>query len=106
MPNYIFPLYPDALREQKAGAGAISTDSYTTELTAGGTIANSLADVSVVGQVKKIILDDANATTITPATFVDGATVALAAAVGNYAELMWTGDAGWRLIGGLNATVA
>jgi len=103
----IFPLYQDALRETKAGAGAVSVDSYLTELTAGGAIAVTLADGSKVGQMKKVILDDAaGVATITPATFADGTTAAIAAAIGNYAEFMWTGENGWRLVGSLNVTVA
>lgn len=102
----IFPLYPDVIRQQLSGAGAANVTSYTTELTAGGAVAITLADGTKIGQMKRIILDDAaGIATITPANFVDGATVALAAAIGNYAELMWT-NAGWRLVGGLNATVA
>lgn len=106
MPNYNFGLYPDSLREEKSGAGALSVETYSTRLTAGGTIANSLADVDKVGQLKKITLEDANATTITPATFADGATVALAGAAGNFVELMWIGDAGWRVIDEKGATIA
>lgn len=103
----IFPLYQDALRETKSGAGAVSVDTTVTELTAGGAVAITLADGSKVGQIKKIILDDAaGAATITPATFADGTTAAIAAAIGNYAEFMWVGDAGWRLVGSLNVTVA
>ena len=56
--------------------------------------------------MKKITLEDANATTITPATFADGATVALAGAAGNFVELMWIGDAGWRVIDEKGATIA
>ena len=104
----IFPLYPDAIREQKSGAGAVNVTSYTTELTAGGAVAITLAAGTKVGQMKRVVLDDAaGVATITPVLFVDGATVALAGAIGNYAELMWTGEyTGWRLVGGLNATVA
>lgn len=103
----IFPLYQDALRETKSGGGVISVDTYLTELTAGGAIAVTLADGSKVGQMKKIILDDnAGAVSITPATFADGTTAAIAGAIGNYAEFMWTGENGWRLVGSLNVTVA
>ena len=103
----IFPLIPDKIRETKSGAGAVSVDAYVTELTAGGAVAITLADGSKVGQLKKVILDDsAGIATITPATFADGDTAAIAAAVGNYAEFMWVGDAGWRLVGSLNVTVA
>lgn len=107
MPNYIFGLYPDTLRDEKSGAGAISVEAYTTRLTAGGAVANQLADVDKVGQLKKIVLEDsAGISTITPATFADGSTVALAAAAGNYVELMWIGDAGWRVIDEKGATIA
>lgn len=103
--NFI-PVIPNKVREDLDGAGAASVDNYCTTVTAGGAVAVTLADVAVPGQVKRIERDDATgAITLTPTTFADGTSITIAAAKFNYAELMWVGDDGWRLIAGTGCTI-
>ena len=102
MPNYIFPLIPDAAKEAVAGgasAKALSIETYLSEITTTGAQTFTLADASKVGHLKKVLCESRTTGdgTLTPTTFADGTSLTFAAA-GEFAVLMWTGDAGWRLI--------
>lgn len=97
MPDFLFPLIPDAAADAVTDAAAISVETYFTEVTTTEASALTLADGKKVGQLKKIILIvDAGDATLTPANFVDGSTVTFADA-GDYVILMYT-DAGWRAV--------
>ena len=76
--------------ETLSGTGAASALVPLTLIDNGGSTAISLINGSVNGQMKKFINIGAGVTTITPATFANGTTVALAAFA--VAELIWTGS--------------
>lgn len=108
----IFPLYQDAVADEMTSGTAVSVATTGTELLHGETSADlTLADGSKIGQIKKLVAGDAYVYTITPSNFVDGTTVALAAVVGNFVELMWapgTGSAAdaWRVVASQGVTIA
>ena len=100
------PCIPNAIRELVSGPSALSVATYGSDVTTTGADAFTLADGTVVGQLKEVLLDvDAGDATLTPATFVDGATITFADA-GDQALLMWQGATGWRLISGKGVVVA
>ena len=76
--------------ETVTGTGAASALVPLTLLNNGGAIAISLIDGDKNGQMKKFINIGAGVATITPATFANGTTVALAQYA--VAELIWTGS--------------
>lgn len=99
--NSVYPVYPTAAQENiTAGTGgAVSVTTYLTtiETDAGGD-AYTLADGSVVGQIKRIqmITDGGGDGTLTPTNLSGGTTITFAD-VGDYAELVWT-PGGWVAI--------
>lgn len=99
MADFLFPLIPNAAADVRADAGAVSVETYFTEVTTTTASAITLANGLKVGQLKKIIfITDAGDATLTPAKFVDGTNVTFAD-VGDYVVLMYTGDdSGWRAI--------
>lgn len=103
------PVVLDAVREEIAAGtgGAISVATYGTDIAAdaGGDTA-TLADGTIVGQLKEIVLSATAGGTVvvTPSNFADGSTITLTTAY-DKCLLMWNGSA-WRLVAGVNATVA
>ena len=98
--GYIVPCYPNAAVEDLSGAGAVSVACYHTRYTStGGGEALTLADGTVLGQMKKIthVVDGgAGNLTITSPVSSDLDVIAFAD-VGDEAELMWNGSA-WRVV--------
>ena len=87
----------DASQQSLSGAGAINVTSYYTKWTTTGAQAGTLADGSIVGQLKKIqLIVDGGDGTLTPANFSVGTTITFADA-GDYVVLRWTGT-DWKLI--------
>lgn len=75
-------------------------DVATTLITSGGAHTVTLADGTTDGQIKKIIISDVTAgtITITPANFADGTSMTMAEVL-DCAELLWDGT-NWNIIGG------
>lgn len=103
--------YPDAAQNDiTAGTGgAISVANYLTTInTDAGGDAFTLADGTVPGQMKKILLvvDGGGDGVVTPATaFAGGATTATFNDAADYLILMWNGSA-WRVLENSGVTVA
>ena len=95
---------PDAASSTRADAGAVDVTSYFTNITTTGARALTLADGTVVGQRKLLLMstDDGDAT-LTPTNFSNGTNLVFSA-VGDMAELIWDGS-NWALISSFN-TVA
>lgn len=95
---------PDAQQEDIAAGnpGAISVSTYLTRIGAdAGGDAFTLADGTVVGQLKKITMDDATGTgTVTLTSPADENTLTFDA-VGETALLRWNGT-GWRIVSAYN----
>jgi len=96
--NGFSPFFIYAVQETIAAAtgGAISVATHMTDIsTDAGGDAFTLADGTIIGQVKYILLttDGGGDAVITPATFADGTTITMADA-GDYAYLGWTAS-GW-----------
>jgi hypothetical protein len=89
--DILVPKIPAVAAQALSGAGAINITSYVTKVTTTGANALTLANGTVVGQLKKIIMVvDAGDGTLTPANLAGGTTITFANA-GEYAELMWNG---------------
>lgn len=108
--GFFVPVIPNAIREVIAAGGtstAMSVANFGSDVAvdAGGDIF-TLADGTVVGQLKQVTLDATagGIATITPATFVDGTSATLTTA-GDFATFMWVGATGWRLVGGRGVAV-
>lgn len=87
--------------------GAIETISYFTTLnTDAGGDAYTLADGTVVNQLKKIYLltDGGGDAVITPTNFADGTTITMNDA-GDYVVLFWNGVS-WQTIENIGSTIA
>lgn len=103
------PVILDAVREVIAAGnpGALSIAAYGTDVsTDGDDDAFSLADGTIVGQLKEVTLDvdgGGNAV-ITPANYADGTTATLADA-GDFVVFMWNGT-NWRTVGGKGVAIA
>ena len=96
---------PDAAIQALSGPGAVNVTSALTEVTTTGADALTLADGTVVGQVKNIIMvADGGTGTLTPANFADGSTIAFDD-VGDHVSLMWNGSA-WRTVLNVGCTIA
>lgn len=81
------------------GAGAVTVTEHKSNLQSGaGATAWTLADGTILGQVKVImmIVDGGGDGTLTPTTFVDGTDITFADA-GDAAELIWL-EAGWSVL--------
>ena len=77
-----------------SGAGAANITTFYTAWTTTGADAGTLADGSVVGQLKKIqLIVDGGDGTLTPSNLSGGTTITFADA-GDYAVLVWDG-ANW-----------
>jgi len=85
-------LLPTAVQQALSGAGAVNLTTYYTAITNTGADALTLADSTLVGQIKKVkmIVDPGTDSTL---TFNTNATIVFAD-VGDYAVLVWTA-AGW-----------
>ena len=98
--NAITPVMLSApLQVLAAGGGAVTiTEYYTTMATDGGGDAMTLADSTVVGQLKKIqlITDGGGDAVLTPTTLNGGTTITFADA-GDFCVLMWDGS-GWQVL--------
>ncbi len=85
--------------EAITAAGALSLDYATSVLRTGGAIAITLADAEDIGHRKRIIMAvDGGTATLTPATFLNGSTLAFADAADS-ADLEWVGAEGWAIVG-------
>lgn len=84
------PFIPVAVQQALSGAGAVNLTTYYTAITNTGADALTLADSTVVGQMKKVkmIVDPGTDSTL---TFNTNATIVFAD-VGDYAVLMWNGS--------------
>lgn len=87
--NVITPFVPTAVQQALSGAGAVNLTTFYTAVTNTGADALTLADSTVVGQLKKVkmIVDPGTDSTL---TFNTNATIVFAD-VGDYAVLMWNG---------------
>ena len=102
----IFPFNPPENIPAGTG-GAIETISYFTTLnTDAGGDAYTLADGTVVNQLKKIYLltDGGGDAVITPTNFADGTTITMNDA-GDYIVLFWNGVS-WQTIENIGSTIA
>lgn len=81
---------PTAVQQALTGAGAVNLTTFYTAITNNGANALTLADSTVVGQLKKVkmIVDPGTDSTL---TFNGNATVVFAD-VGDYVVLMWNGS--------------
>ena len=90
------------------GAGAVDLTNLITELTtAGGAAAVTLANGTISGQIKIILMrvDGGGTATVTPATFANGTTVAFDA-VAESVTLVWNSTIGWVATSVQGATIA
>lgn len=85
----VAPFVPTAVQQAISGAGAVTLTEYYTAVTNTGTDALTLADSTVVGQLKKVqmIVDPGTNSTL---TFNTNATIVFAD-VGDFAILIWNG---------------
>lgn len=88
--NLVAPFMPNGVQQALSGAGAVDITSFYTAVTNTGADALTLADSTVVGQLKKVkmIVDPGTDSTL---TFNTNATIVFAD-VGDYAILMWNGS--------------
>ena len=78
-------------------AGAANVTSFYTTLTTTGAAAVTLADGTMIGQLKKIqMIVDAGDATLTPSNLSGGTTITFADA-GDFCLLMWDGT-NWRVL--------
>ena len=101
------PIIFDAEAQAITGGGAISVATYYTAVSTAAAEAYSLANGTMVGQLKVIRMNvDLGDATITPATaLASGATTITLNDVGDTVELMWNGT-NWRVLKNLGATIA
>ena len=91
-----------------SGAGAVDLTNLITELTtAGGAAAVTLANGTISGQIKIILMrvDGGGTATVTPVTFASGTTVAFDA-VAESVTLVWNSTIGWVATSVQGATIA
>lgn len=83
-------LVPTAVQQALSGAGAVNLTAFYTAVTNTGADALTLADSTLVGQLKKVkmVVDPGTDSTL---TFNTNATIVFAD-VGDYAVLMWNGS--------------
>jgi hypothetical protein len=88
--NGIVPVIFGTVQQALTGAGAVNLTTYYTAVTNTGSDALTLADSTVVGQLKKVkmIVDPGTDSTL---TFNTNATIVFAD-VGDYAVLIWNGS--------------
>jgi hypothetical protein len=88
---------PNAAQQDLSGAGALNVTSYYTAWTTTGAEAGTLADGTMVGQLKKItLIVDGGDGTLTPASLHGGTTITFADA-GDFCRLLWDGS-GWTVL--------
>ena len=99
LPSFIG--YSNSVTAQTVSStAAVSITTALTLLTTTDTTACTLADGTVVGQTKTIIMDvDSGTTVLTPST-KSGFSTCTFADVGDTIVLMWTPTRGWVAIGG------
>lgn len=105
--GFVAPVYLDAVPQALSGAGAVDIVSPVTNVTTtGATDALTLADSTVLGQMKVINHEvDGGGYILTPTTFSNGTTITVTD-VGVSITLMWTAT-GWLLVGQVGvATIA
>ena len=88
--NTVVPVFLNQVPQDISGAGAITLTQYMSRVTNTGSDALTLADSTIVGQVKKVVMvvDPGTDSTL---TFNTNATVVFAD-VGDTAELIWNGS--------------
>jgi len=95
--NGIYPVILSAAADAISDTAACSVANYYTSLTTTGAATPTLANSTVVGQLKRIqMIVDAGDATLTPTTLNGGTTITYAD-VGDTADLMWDG-AGWQVL--------
>ena len=95
--NSLAPLYLSAAPQALSGAGAALVSTHKTNWTTTSTDALTLANGTVVGQMKLIqLIVDGGTGTLTPTSFADGTSIAFAD-TGDAVLLQWNGTA-WRAI--------
>lgn len=88
----LVPFVLAAAMSNTTDTAAVSVANYYTTLTTTGAAIPTLADGSVVGQMKKIeMLVDGGDAVLTPANLAGGTTITFAD-VGDVAELIWNGN--------------
>lgn len=88
----LVPFVLAAAMSNTTDTAAVSVANYYTTLTTTGAAVPTLADGSVVGQMKKIeFLVDAGDAVLTPANLAGGTTITFAD-IGDVAELIWNGN--------------
>jgi len=91
--GFIFAAALDAVSD----TAACSVVNYYSTLTTTGAAVPTLADGTIVGQLKKIqMIVDAGDAVLTPTTLTGGSTITFAD-VGDVAELIWTGSS-WQVL--------
>ena len=94
----VAPFYPPGIPEAISGPNALSIVKYLSNVTSTGAgDAMTLADGTVIGQMKKIVhVVDGGSFVLTPTTFLDGTTITFTT-VGETAILQWDGT-GWHTL--------
>lgn len=89
----LIPQTPTGAIQSLSGAGAINVTSFLTKWTTTGANAGTLANGTIIGQLKKIqqIVDGGDGT-LTPTSLSGGTTITFADA-GDFALLQWNGTA-------------
>ena len=97
--------YPKAAQQALSGAGAINVTSYYTAWTTTAADAGTLADGTVIGQLKKIeLVVDGGDGTLTPDNLAGGTTITFDDQF-DYVILIWDGT-DWNVIENVGCTVA
>lgn len=97
--------YPVGAQQALSGAGALNVTSYHTAWTTTAANAGTLANGTVIGQLKKITLVvDGGDGTLTPASLSVGTTITFNDA-GDFVELIWNGTA-WVVLVNSGTTIA
>jgi hypothetical protein len=91
--TFLVPFIPAVVQQDLSGAGAVTLTEYYTAWTTGGAVAGTLADATVVGQLKRIRSLTADEGTL---TFNVDDTIVFTDA-GDTALLMWDG-ADWVVL--------
>lgn len=95
----VTPWVPKAAQQAMTTAGAVSVASWLTTVntTSGSGHASTLADGTLVGQLKKVqLIVDGGDLVLTPANLAGGTTITFADA-GDFAVLLWDGT-DWNCI--------
>ena len=97
--NTLASFIPVSAQQAITGAGAANVTAFYTALTSTSTDAITLANGTVIGQLKKIqLIVDGGDATLTPTTLAGGSTITFADA-GDFTLLMWAGvNTGWSVI--------